>query len=420
MFLTNEDNELWERASNLIVRSTTTMSKNPDQYVDGLYPKFLEYAKGAYVYDRNGNKFLDFACAIGPIILGYNHTNTNEAIKNQLEKGIIFTLPTILEQELASLIVETVPCAQQVKFGKNGSDATTAAIRCARSYTGRNHVAFCGYHGWGDFFASAGERNYGIPLQLKEFMHEFYYNDCNSLEKILSEHDVAAVIMEPQALTVPNEGFLENVKKLSNKRGAVLIFDEIVTGYRWSLSGAQGHYSVIPDLCTLGKASANGMPISILAGKKEIMSEFEHVFFSGTFFGECLTLAAAISTINELKNKDYSHIWNLGNMLNKGINETAKNNDLQVDFMGSAPRQHLKFKFYNDLDGMKDLFFQEMCKQNILWSNVIYIQFSHTKEDIQRTIEAADKAFKFVSENRDNVDKVLLGKRSRKIFRKNS
>ena len=415
----NQD-ELWDKAVTLMPRGTQTMSKCPDQFVDGVYPKFASRANGAYIWDENGNKYLDFMCGLGPIILGYNHHSTNQAIRDQLEKGIIFSLPTLLEQQLAEMMIDIIPCAEQVRFAKNGTDVDLAAVRIARSYTGYEHIAKCGYHGWGDWHA-ASLRPYGVPSSLSEIIHEFQYNDLESLESILQKYKCAAVIMEPQALTAPDPGFLQGVKDLCEDYGPLLIFDEVVTGFRWDIGGAQKYYGVIPDLACFGKAMANGLPISAIVGKKEYMSQLDHVFFSMTFGGECLSLAAAISTIKELKNKDYSHIWKLGDKFEKGMNDAAKTHGLSIAFAGSGPRHNLTFSDeYEDSSGMKDLFYQEMVKRGILFSNVLYISFAHTDEDIQLTLEAADQAFRIVKENINKIDDVLEGKRSISVFRKNT
>jgi glutamate-1-semialdehyde-2,1-aminomutase len=418
-----DEQALWDNAVRLMPRGTQTMSKCPDQFVDGIYPKFIKSGKGAYLYGFDGKKYLDYMCALGPIILGYNHRSTNKAIKKQLKKGIIFSWPTLLEQELAQLISDVVPCAEQVRFCKNGTDADLAAVRIARSHTGKEKIIkpSGGYHGWGDWHAIS-MRPYGVPSCLKELIDEFEYNNLESLEKLLKKGDVAGVIIEPQALTTPNPGFLEGVRELCTKYKAVLIFDEVVTGFRWSLGGAQEYFGVTPDLCCMGKAVANGMPLGIIAGKAEYMNELNHVFFSMTFGGEALSLAAAIATVKELQTKDYNHIWELGDMLDAGIKDTAKKHNLDIIFAGDAPRHNLTFnpETYNDAEGLKYLFYQEMVKQNILFPNVVYINFSHTKKDIQKTIDAANKAFEFVSKNINNIDSALEGKRGTAIFRKNN
>ena len=415
----NEE-KLWENELRLMPIGTQKMIKCPNQFVDGVYTKFADESKGAYLKGLDGKWYLDFMCGLGPIILGFNHKRTNTAVRNQLEKGIIHSLPSLLEQELAELICEVVPCAEQVRFAKNGTDADLAAVRIARCYTGKEHIVKCGYHGWGDWHGVT-MRDYGIPKSLKDVVSEFEYNNLDSLENELKNNEVAGVIMEAQALTAPEPGFLEGVRELCTKYGALLIFDEVVTGFRWSLGGASEYYGVTPDLCCLGKSLANGMPLSAIAGKKEYMQELNHAFFSMTFGGECLSLAAAIETIKELKTKNYNHIWKLGNMLDEGIKSSAKKYNLNINFAGSAPRHNLTFDSnYKDSSGMKALFYQEMVKQKILFPNVIYISFAHTEKDIKKTIKAANKAFKFVKDNINNIDNVLEGKKSIDIFRKNT
>lgn len=418
--MTVDENALWEKALHLMPRGTQTMSKCPDQFVEGVYPKFVSHGKGARLYGLDGREYLDFMCGLGPIILGYNHERTNQAVRNQLEKGIILSWPTLLESEVAELMTEVIPCAEQVRFAKNGTDVDLAAVRIARSATGKEHIAKCGYHGWGDWHAVT-MRPYGVPSVLKDYVHEFQYNNLSSLEEVLARGDIAGVILEPQALTPPDPGFLEGVRTLCDKYGAVLIFDEVVTGFRWDLGGAQKRFGVTPDLACFGKAMGNGLPISAICGKRHLMQELNHAFFSMTFGGECLSLAATAETIRELKELDYGHIWKLGDLLDKGVKEAAHRHNLDVNFAGSAPRHNLTFKeTHSDPGGMKDLFYQEMVKQGILFPNVIYINFAHTERDIEMTVDAADLAFKFVAEHQNDVDSVLGGKRSVSIFRKNT
>jgi glutamate-1-semialdehyde aminotransferase len=418
--MSHDENTLWEKALDLMPRGTQTMSKCPDQFVEGVYPKFVSHGRGTRLFGLDGREYLDFMCGLGPIILGYNHERTNKAVRDQLEKGIILSWPTLLESEVAELMREVIPCAEQIRFAKNGTDVDLAAVRIARSATGKEHIAKCGYHGWGDWHAIT-MRPYGVPSILKDYIHEFQYNNLESLETLLQRGDIAGVILEAQALTPPDPGFLEGVRSLCDKYGAILIFDEVVTGFRWDLGGAQKRFGVTPDLACFGKAMGNGLPIAAICGKRELMQELNHAFFSMTFGGECLSLAASAETIRELKEKDYSHIWQLGDSLDAGIKAAAHRYGLDVNFAGSGPRHNLTFKeTHKDPGGMKDLFYQEMVKRDILFPNVIYINFAHTQSDIDMTVRAADEAFKFVADHQENVDGVLQGKRSVSIFRKNT
>lgn len=410
---------LWENACRYIPRGTMTLSKCPDQFVEGVYPIFADRAYGATIVGIDGREYLDFMCGLGPIVLGYGDPVVNEAIKKQLEKGTIFPLPTLLETKLAKLIVETVPSAEMVRFAKNGTDVCTAAVRIARSYTGKEHVLKCGYHGWSDWHGITTGREHGIPKSMKKIISEFKYNDLDDLESLLKKYEVACIIMEAEALEAPKPGYLDGVRELATKYEALLIFDEVVTGYRWGLGGAQEMFDVIPDLTTLGKSIANGLPLSVICGKKKYMEELNHVFFSMTFGGECLSMAAAVATIEELKKKDYGALWELNRKFIQGINNAATKHKLLINFAGTGLRHNLTFdKSYKDPSGMRDLFYQRMIDFNVFFSNVLYLQFSHTESDIEDAVAAAEQSFAFVKANMNDIDGALNGKRSVSVFLK--
>ena len=306
--------KLWKKVQTLIPSGTQTLSKAPNQFVYGVSPIFLQKGKGAHVWDVDGNKYLDYVMALGPITLGYDYPAVTSAVIKQLHEGTIFTLPHPKEAELAEILTEIIPCAEMVRFGKNGADATSAAIRAVRAYTDRDHFAYCGYHGYQDWFAINTQRNKGIPKVLKKFAHEFKFNDLESLKEIFLKNPkkIAAVIMEIPGQE-PSGGFLQKVIDLTHKNDAVFILDEIVTGFRYALGGAQEYYKIKPDLACFGKGMANGFPISAVVGKREIMREFEEVFFSTTFGGDTLALSASITTIKELKRKKATdHFWKFG------------------------------------------------------------------------------------------------------------
>ena len=260
--------QLFKKAKGVIPLAAQTFSKSYLQYIKGQAPLFAARAKGCRIWDVDGNQYTDFINALLPVVLGYQYRVVDEVIKKQLGKGIIFSLSSPLEYELAQLLIKYIPCAEMVRFGKNGSDVTTGAIRLARAITGREHVVICGYHGWHDWCIGTTARKLGVPKSTQKLSHTFKYNDLNSLEKILKKHKVAAVIMEPMNYVEPEKNFLQKVKNLTHKYGALLVFDEIITGFRYSLGGAQKLFGVTPDLATFGKSMANGMPISALVGKK--------------------------------------------------------------------------------------------------------------------------------------------------------
>jgi glutamate-1-semialdehyde 2,1-aminomutase len=299
-------NALYERALKTIPLATQTFSKSAQQYVGGVSPLFVERGDGCRVWDVDGNEYIDFVLGLLPVVLGYRNPIVDDAIRAQLEKGITFSLATDLEAELAERLVDLIPCAEKVRFGKNGSDVTLAATRLARAHTGRDKIAMCGYHGWHDWSIGTTTRNLGIPKAVQDLTLTFPYNDTEALEQLFlaEEGQIAAVIMEPASIVEPDPGYLQAVKEIAHKNGALLVFDEIVTGFRAGPSGAQGRYGVTPDLACFGKAMANGMPLSAVVGRADIMNLMEEIFFSATFGGETLSLAAAIATLDVLKKEN--------------------------------------------------------------------------------------------------------------------
>jgi len=297
---------LYRRALATIPLASQTFSKSVMSTVEGAAPLFLDRGDGARVWDVDGNGYIDYVLGLLPVVLGYRDPDVDAAIRGQLEKGISFSLATPLEAELAERLVELIPCAEMVRFGKNGSDATTAAIRLARAHTGRDKIAICGYHGWHDWYIGTTARHLGVPQAVRDLSVTFPFNDAEVLETLLKrEPDAfAAVILEPVGLEAPTPGFLEGVRALCDRYGVVLVFDEIITGFRIHLGGAQAVHGVRPDLACFGKAMGNGMPISAIVGRRDIMMRMNDIFFSGTFGGETLSLAASIATIDKLKRVD--------------------------------------------------------------------------------------------------------------------
>ena len=295
-----------QRAEISIPLGSQTFSKSRTQYPVGISPLYASKVKGAHLWDIDGDKYIDLVSSLASITLGYNDRGVSTAVKKQLKQAINMSLPGKLEAEVAELMISLVPSAEMVRFGKNGSDATSAAIRLARAYTGRDHVIVCGYHGWQDWFIGSTTRNKGVPKSVSALTHKFEYNNIHSLEVLFDElgSNVAAVIMEPMNATYPNPNFLASVKKITHANGAILVFDETITGFRFSAGGAQELFGVTPDLSTFGKGMANGFPISAVTGRREIMMEMEEIFISGTFGGELLSLAAARHVLERFQNED--------------------------------------------------------------------------------------------------------------------
>jgi glutamate-1-semialdehyde 2,1-aminomutase/spore coat polysaccharide biosynthesis protein SpsF len=386
-----------KRAKQVIPNATQTLSKGYTQWTVGAAPLFLRSAKGCEVVDVDGNTFIDYGMALGPFILGYSDPDVNLAISLQLEQGTMFTLPHPLETEVAEEIVSIIPCAEMVRFAKNGSDATTAAIKLARAFTNREKVIACGYHGWHDWYIASTERDAGVPAFNSELIYTVKYNDFDTVAKLVAEekNNIAALIMEPCGAVAPNKGYLENIRELTEKTGIVLIFDELFTGFRWSLGGAQEYFGVTPDLACFGKAMANGMPISCIVGKKSLMECFESVFFSFTYGGETLSLAATLATLRKLQqNNIYTKLEESGKYLQDGIVELIKKHRLQ-DFLsisGFPFKSVMYFSGNNELGPLeiKTYFQQECAERGVLFIGYHLISLAHTREHLNHTLSTYD------------------------------
>lgn len=419
--------ELKAKAETLIPSSTQTLSKGPTQYVQGVAPVFLSRAQGSHVWDVDGNEYIDYPMALGPIILGHAYPAVDEAVKRQMTDGMVYSLPHPLEIEVAERLTAMIPCAEMVRFGKNGSDATAGAVRLARAYTGRDLVACCGYHGWQDWYIGSTTFNRGVPGAVSDLIKSFDYNDMDSLRRLFAEHPgrFAAVIMEPIGIVEPVEGFLKSVHDLCHREGALLIFDEVVTGFRLAPGGAQEYFGVVPDIACVGKAMANGYPISAVVGAREIMKTFEEVFFSFTFGGEALSLAAANATLKEISdNKVIAHLWEQGRQLNDGFKVLAET--YKVDrFMrssGLAPRTVISFFDESGRESLlvKSLFQQECLKRGVLFSGGQNICFSHSSGDIEQTLRVYRTAMEIVGSaiRQGNALDKLEGEPVQPVFRR--
>jgi glutamate-1-semialdehyde 2,1-aminomutase len=323
--LFKESERLLVRALETIPLGSQTFSKSYLQYVRGAMPQFLARGDGCRVEDVDGNTYIDYVLGLLPVVLGYRDPDVDSAILTQLQSGISFSLPTALEADLAERLVRLIPCAEKVRFGKNGSDATSAAIRLARAHTKRDRVLACGYHGWHDWYIGATTRKIGIPQAVCDLTSTFPYNRPEFVADLLIKdpNAYAAIILEPTGVEEPAPGFLAHLRELTERYGVVLVFDEIVTGFRVHLGGAQAEYGVTPDLACFGKAMGNGMPISAIVGRSDIMDKMYEIFFSGTFGGEALSLAASIATIDKLEREN-----GIARTRSRGANLMKKTKDI--------------------------------------------------------------------------------------------
>ncbi|MCK4264793.1 aminotransferase class III-fold pyridoxal phosphate-dependent enzyme [Candidatus Babeliales bacterium] len=405
----SSSNKMLERALKSIPFGSQTFSKGRSHYPYGASPLFAQRGEGSSLWDVDGNEYIDFVSALAAILLGYNDKDVIQAVKNQLDEGTVFSLSHSIESEVAEKIIKLIPCAEMVRFGKNGSDATAAAVRLARAYTCRDHIITCGYHGWQDWYIGSTSRNLGVPKSTQKLTHSFIYNDIDSLQNVFSEfkNEVAAVIMEPMNSTYPKDGFLEAVKSLTHKNGAVFIFDEVITGFRYSLGGAQELFNVTPDLATFGKAMSNGYPISAVVGRADIMKLMEDIFYSFTFAGETISLAATLATLNKLEKQPVlSTVNKQGEKVIKGINVLIEDHGVS-DVFSLSGHPSWTFLSINNLNSyssfeVKTLLLQEMFKRGILTIGTHNMTFSHTDKDIECLLAAYNEVFPFIKNAIDN------------------
>ena len=393
-------------------------------------PVILEHGKGSHVWDVNGKEYIDFIAALGPVTIGYSDDRVNAAISRQLEKGISFSTPTRIEYELCEKLTQIIPGCEQVRLLKNGKDATMAAVRLARAYTGRDIILKAGYHGCDDWSIGPEPGAKGIPFCISQSTKKFRYNNIMDLEKWFCcfQNKIAGVILEPSMEDGPKPGYLEAIKKMCYKNGTILIFDEVVTGFRYALGGAAEYYGVTPDLTCIGKAMGNGMPISAICGRHDIMNLIEtgEAFISTTFGGECLSIAATLETIKILEQpRTYEHIWGLGEKLIYGLQKMIEGLDLAEMVMQTAglpPHCGLSFNGIGNLDYLDiwSIYAQETQNAGILSQDMNFIMLSHTEKDINMLLDASYSAMEKIQKaiEHDSTEGILTGAKINPIFKR--
>ncbi len=390
---------LFEEAKQLVPGGVAGI-RRPYNFVPGEYPIFFEQGNGGRVIDVDGNEYIDFLCAYGPIIIGYREDEIDEAVINQIKnRGFCFSLTQEWQNTLVKKLRELIPCCDMAALVKTGSDATTIAIRVARGWTGKTKIARCGYHGWHDWCV---EVKGGIPPKLYEDIYEFHYNDLDSLEAILkaNKDDMAGIIITPVGhpngaeVQMPKPGYLEAVRELANQYHCLLIFDEIRSGFRCSLGGAQKLFGVTPDLSTIGKAMANGYAIAALVGKEEYMQVMaDKVFLSSTFFPNSDGIVAAIKTI-EILERDHilDVIAEKGRKFGAEVEKVVAESGVPVNFTGAPWMPYITFK-KDDTGLYKQLrteYYTQLIRRNVFMQPYHhgYICYRHTDEDLAYTVEA--------------------------------
>ncbi|HTB04915.1 MAG TPA: aminotransferase class III-fold pyridoxal phosphate-dependent enzyme [Bradyrhizobium sp.] len=402
---------LYRRARKVMPGGTQLLSKRPEMFLPGQWPTYYRSAKGAEVVDLDGKTYLDMSyCGIGATVLGYADPDVNAAVKTAIDMGSMSTLNCADDVELAELLIELHPWADMVRFGRAGGEAMAIAVRIARAATGRDMVAFCGYHGWHDWYLSAnlgetaaldghllpGLAPKGVPRGLSGLMHPFHFNKLDEIETIVAGHGerLAAIVMEPVRSTDPAPGFLKGIRSLADRCGAALIFDEVTAGFRLNSGGAHLAYGVDPDVAVFAKALGNGFPIAAIIGRHSVMDAAQETFVSSTAWTERVGPVAGLATLRKHREQNVArHLIRIGTRVQRGWQDAAGANDLPIQVSGMAPLGHFVFD-RSDAQEIKTLFTQMMLDKGILAHGSFYAMLAHTDAHVDRYLEAVNEVFR--------------------------
>lgn len=404
--------ELYRRALELIPGGTQLVSRRPTRYAHGVSPVYAARAKGARFWDVDGNEYIDWASGIGAIILGYCDPVVDDAVREQIGRGTVYSVNHELEVELAEELARTIPSAEMVRYAKCGGEACAMAVRIARGATGRDVVLFCGYHGWHDWYLAAnlaeeaslnahlfpGIEPIGVPKALAGTALPFPYGDLAALGGLLDRHrgTVAAVVMEPLRSELPPPGYLDGVKRLAREHGAVLVFDEVTSGFRLAVGGAQEYLGVIPDMTVLGKAISNGYPMAAVVGSRAVMEPAARMFLSSTYWSDTIGLRAALTTVRELKRRGVpAYLHQLGTRIIERINRAATETGFAVRCEGLAVHPTLRFRTDDAATKMllTTLYIQEMAKRGCHGYAAFYLNAAQGGAEVEQTAAAAREVF---------------------------
>jgi glutamate-1-semialdehyde aminotransferase len=396
--------ELYEAECRLVPGGSQTNSKRATAYALGAWPVYFDSAKGCRITDVDGNQYIDYVLGLGPITLGYCYDRIDEAISHQLERGIIAGLLSPLEVEVADKICDLIPCAEMVRYMKGGAEGTTAAARIARGYTGREIILNSGYRGWADTWA-AQQGNPGVPSCLESTIEGFPRDDLNALEDLLVKHkgNVAMISVDVAGGTAAPQDVVEGMRKLADEHDTLLMFDEIVSGFRMATDGAQGYYGVTPDLAVFAKGIANGMPLAAVCGKKEVMECAKDLVISITYGGEALSLAAASVCLDVYKSEPViEHMFRQGDKLRHGFEASAASCGVPFKCHGPACMHSMSFDYQDAKLNTKvwTLFLQETARRGVLLrrGGLLFITYSHDDEAIEQTIAAVAETMPLIAE----------------------
>jgi len=430
--------EIFRRAKELIPGGTQLISRRPSRFAYGITPVYAERAQGAHIWDVDGHEYVDWCSSAGAIILGYCDPVVDAAVREQIDRGSIYSINHELEVTLAEELVRTIPCAEMVRYTKGGGDACAVAVRIARGSTGRDKILFCGYHGWHDWYLAAnlspgtldshlfpGIEPIGVPRALEGTVEPFLYGDLDDLERRLRSNagQVAAVMMEPIRSDEPPAGYLEGVRALTREHDVLLVFDEVSVGFRPALGGAQERLGVTPDMAAFAKSMSNGYAMGAVVGAREVMEPAARMFISSSYWSDCLGLAASLATLRELRRRDAPAFFGrLGALIQQRVNTAIAQVGLDAECTGLAHHPRLVFHVPDPvlLKKVNTLYIQEMSKRGHICYPGFYPNMAHTHEDVDRAVEAAREAFAVIQTGleRGTVDELLECEPREDLFRR--
>ncbi len=419
--------DLYERARQLIPGGTQLLSKRPEMFLPGSWPCYYSKAKGCEVWDLDGRRFVDMmTTGIGACLLGYGDDDVNAAAKAAIDRGSMSTLNPPQEVELAELLCAIHPWARMCRFARTGGEAMMVAVRIARAFTDRAHLAVCGYHGWGDWYLAAnlgdggdggagaldghllpGLAPAGVPRELAGTVSTFRYNQLAELEAIVAARgdQLAAVVMEPMRFTEPAPGFLAGVRAAADRAGAVLIFDEISAGWRHTFGGMHQRLGVEPDLAVFAKALSNGFPMSAVIGKTDVMQAAQQSFISSSYWTEAIGPAAALATLRKMQSTDVSaHVAAVGEAAKAGWRELADKHRLDVTISGWPALCTFSLNYGDAALALRTLLTQEMLDRGYLATAAFYPTLAHTRIVVADYLDALDKTFGAIRQAIDHGD----------------
>lgn len=407
--LSNAGIKLWEEAKKIIPGGTQLLSKRSEMFLPKQWPSYFSKARGTTLWDLSGKPYTDMAyMGIGACILGYADQDVNQAVKQVIDNGSMSTLNSPEEVTLARLLLKLHPWAQSVRYARTGGEAMAIAVRIARASTGRDVVAFCGYHGWHDWYLAAnlshknnldgqllpGLAPLGVPRGLQGTAFPFHYNSIDELKAIAQKHKLAAIVMEPRREHEPEPRFLQEVRSLARQCKAALIFDEITSGWRMNLGGIHLLYKISPDIAVFAKAMSNGYPMAAIIGKRKVMDYAQKSFISSTYWTERIGPVAAIATIKKMrKRRVQRHLIAIGTLIGKNLTQLSKKHAIGIELSNIPPLITFKFAHSSGSQALHTLYNQEMLKKGYLVTKSVYVSFAHTKDIVEKYIQATNEVF---------------------------